>query len=164
MKISKQDSEEKSFVYFVPSYEAKYLTSKPLILTYKHKHWTWNKMLMLIWHFHLFPVALWKWIWLHNASIFSYWKTGHREVISLLQNHVVRQWQNNNIQMLLPWAQDPIKKTVFKQIQFFGRNDDQILMEFESLQLLKETTAYVKVQSVIVNRNIKSILQITIYY
>lgn len=37
-------------------------------------------------------------------------------------------------------------------------------MEFESLQLLKETTAYVKVKSVIVNRNIKSILQITIYY
>lgn len=37
MKISKQDSEEKGFVYFVPSYEAKYLTSKPLILTYKHK-------------------------------------------------------------------------------------------------------------------------------
>lgn len=37
MKISKQDSEEKRFVYFVPSYEAKYLTSKPLILMHKYK-------------------------------------------------------------------------------------------------------------------------------
>lgn len=48
--------------------------------------------------------------------------------------------------MLLPWAQDPIKKTVFKQIQFFGRNDDQILMEFESLQLVKETTLQPKLR------------------
>lgn len=49
-----------------------------------------------------FPFALKKIILLYKESDFSLGKIGHREVISLLQNHIVRQWQNNNIQIFLP--------------------------------------------------------------